>query len=95
MSAYWIGRARVREPAIFQQYAAQVSAIAHKFPYEVLARGGQSVTLEGAEAFNRFVLLRFASMRQAIEYYNSPEYQAAVAIRRQGGDAEIVITQGP
>ncbi len=95
MSAYWIGRAQMRDIAGYRQYGALVAEAARIYPNRVLARAGKYQVVEGPDDFDRFVLIRFASMDAAIAYYNSPEYQAAAAIRRAAsGRCEVVITEG-
>jgi len=95
MSAYWIGRAQMLDLEGYKRYGRLVASAALKYPNEVLARGGKHRVLEGPDDFDRFVLLRFSSMDAALEYYRSPEYQEAAAIRRAAsGRCELVITEG-
>lgn len=95
MSAYWIGRAQMRDPEGYKEYGSLVAKAALIYPNQVLARAGKYKVLEGPDDFERFVLLRFPSMEAALTYYNSPEYQEAAAIRRAAsGRCEVVITEG-
>ena len=95
MSAYWIGRAQMRDIAGYQHYGKLVAEVAKTYPNHVLARAGQYKVLEGPDDFNRFVLIRFPSIEAALAYYNSREYQAAAAIRQAAsGRCEVVITEG-
>ena len=57
MTAYWIARARVNDPAEYQKYAEQVPAIIAKFGGRFLARGGEFEILEGPHEFERFVII--------------------------------------
>jgi len=95
MSAYWIGRAQVVDPEGFKRYGALVREAAAIYPNGVLARAGRYRVLEGPDEFERHVILRFPSMQAAEDYYHSPEYQRAAAIRRvAAGRCEIVIVEG-
>lgn len=95
MSAYWIGRAKTRDPAAFRRYGELVTRAAQVYPQEVLARGGAYQVLEGQDLFDRFVIIRFGSMAEAERYYNSPEYQEAAAIRHAASERwDLVITKG-
>jgi uncharacterized protein (DUF1330 family) len=95
MSAYWIARAQMRDLVGYQKYGKLVAEAARIYPNQVLARAGKYQVVEGPDDFDRFVLLRFASMDAAVAYYNSPEYRAAAAIRRAAsGRCEVVITEG-
>ncbi|EEY33514.1 LOW QUALITY PROTEIN: conserved hypothetical protein, partial [Brucella suis bv. 3 str. 686] len=42
----------------------------------------------------RNVIIEFETMQHALDCYNSPEYQAAAAIRQTVADGEIVIVEG-
>ena len=50
-------------------------------------------TLEG-EGRPRNVVIEFDSFEQAKTYFNSPEYQAAKALRENAGVADIVAVEG-
>ena len=58
-----------------------------------LVRGGAHEPMEG-KARARNVVIEFPSIQAARECYNSPEYQAAKAIRVTVADAEMVLVEG-
>jgi len=95
VSVYWIGRARTRDPVGYKKYGEIVTPLKERYPVEVLARGGRHHVLEGADTFDRYVVLRFPSMEMALEYYNTPEYTEGGAIRRAASDAaDLVLVEG-
>jgi uncharacterized protein (DUF1330 family) len=95
MSAYWIGRAQMRDVEGYKRYGSLVVRAAALYPNQVLARAGRYRVVEGPDDFDRYVLLRFPSMDAALAYYHSTEYQEAAAIRRAAsGRCEIVLTEG-
>lgn len=95
MSAYWIGRARTRDPEALKRYGELVARASSHYPQEVLARGGAYKVLEGEDIFDRFVVIRFGSMEEAERYYRSPEYQEAAAVRHAACERwDLVITEG-
>ena len=95
MSVYWIGRAKVREPDGYAKYGTLVREIAAKHPHRVLARAGSFHVLEGEDTSDRFVLLQFGSMSEAIAYYNSPEYAIAREIRQAASEScNLVLVEG-
>jgi len=95
MSAYWIARARVRDEQAQGRYAEIVNRISSAYPHETLARAGRFRVLEGTRQFDRYYLHKFPSMEAALAFYNSPEYQEAVALRRAACDGcELVIVEG-
>jgi uncharacterized protein (DUF1330 family) len=95
MPAYWIARAKVNDPAEYGKYADRVPAILAKFGAKVLARGGRYQILEGAERFNRFVVIEFPSFEQGVACFNSQEYREAAAFRRRNnvGENELVMVE--
>jgi uncharacterized protein (DUF1330 family) len=94
MTAYWVARSRINDPTQYKKYTDRVPEIIAQFGGKVLARGGNYRILEGPEKFERFVVIEFPSMDQAIACHDSPEYQAAAAFRRGGaGEVELVIVE--
>jgi uncharacterized protein (DUF1330 family) len=95
MAAYWVARSKINDPVEYKKYTDRVPEIIARFGGKVLARGGEYRILEGPETFERFVVIEFPSMAQAIACHDSPEYQAAAAFRRGGaGEVELVIVEG-
>lgn len=91
--AYWIARVDVRDPERYKDYVATAKPAFEKFGANFLARGGAYDALEG-KARGRNVVIEFPSIDSARACYNSPEYQAAKAIRQQCAEAELVIVEG-
>ncbi len=95
MTAYWVARAKVNDPAQYRKYGDLAPAIIAKFGGTFLARGGKFKILEGPETFHRFVVIAFPSLEQAVACHASPEYQAAAALRQKdaAGELELVIVE--
>jgi len=95
MIAYWVARAKINDPAEYKKYTDRVPAIIARFGGKVLARGGRFQILEGPQKFQRFVVIEFPSLEQAVACHDSPEYQEASAFRKSGvGEVELVIVEG-
>ena len=95
MVAYWVARSKIHDPGEYKKYTDRVPAILEQFGGTVLARGGEYRILEGPETFERFVVIEFPSLEQAVACHDSPEYQEAASYRRAGaGDVELVIVEG-
>ena len=90
---YIIARIVVTDPEAYGEYVKGASEAMKKYGGRALARGGQVETLEG-EGRPRNVIIEFESFEQAKTYYNSPEYQAAKALREKAGVADIVAVEG-
>lgn len=95
MPAYWTARARITDPAAYKKYTDRVPAIVSRFGGKILARGGRYRIMEGPENFERFVVIEFPTLEQAVACFESREYQEAAAFRRAGGGVvENVIVEG-
>lgn len=91
--AYWIAHVDVRDPERYKDYVATAKPAFEKYGARFLARGGTYDAMEG-RGRGRNVLIEFPSMDAARDCYNSPEYQAAKAIRQTVAEAEMVIVEG-
>lgn len=89
MPAYWIARAKINDPVEYKKYTDPLPAILKKYGGKPLARGGRHQVMEGADRFNRYVVVEFPSIEQAVKCHQSPEYQAAAAFRRAPGVSEV------
>ena len=95
MPAYWVARSKINDPVEYKKYTDRIPAILKRYGGKVLARGGRFKILEGPQKFQRFVVIEFASLEQAVACHDSPEYQEAAAFRKSGaGEVELVIVEG-
>lgn len=93
MTAYWIAHVTVHDADSYAEYQALAPAAFARFGARFLARGGDSETLEGA-AFERHVIIAFATLADARACYDSPEYQIAKARRIGASLAHVVLVEG-
>ncbi len=92
MTAYWLARSKVNNPEDYKRYTDLVPDILKKYGGKALSRGGDYKIMEGPDYFNRFIVIEFPTMDDAIACFESDEYQAAAAYRRDGsGEVENVI----
>lgn len=90
---YWIAHVDVRDAERYKDYVATAKPAFERYGASFLARGGAWQAMEG-KGRGRNVVIEFPSMQAALDCYNSPEYQAAKAIRITVADAEMVIVEG-
>jgi uncharacterized protein (DUF1330 family) len=90
---YWIARVDVRDPERYKDYVATAKPASEKYGANFLVRGGAYEAMEG-KARARNVVIEFPTIQAARDCYNSPEYQAAKAIRVTVADAEMVLVEG-
>jgi uncharacterized protein (DUF1330 family) len=88
MSAFVIVELSVNDPDTYERYKelATASVAASGGAYRV--RGGKIELVEGEAVTDRFVVLEFPDMDAARDWYNSPEYQAALPLRRASADTK-------
>jgi uncharacterized protein (DUF1330 family) len=91
--AYWIAHIDVRDPEGYKDYVAAARPAFERHSARFLARGGAYEALEG-RVRGRNVVIEFPSMDAAKACYNSPEYQAAKAIRQKYADGEMLLVEG-
>ena len=92
--AYLLGQADVTNAQQYGEYATLTPAIVEQYGGRFLARAGRNVTLEGAKAPARVVVIEFPSFEKAQEFYNSPAYQAARKVRAGAATAQLVVVEG-
>ena len=95
MSAYWVARSVINDPAAYKRYTDLVPDIIARHEGRILARGGDYEILEGPRKFQRFVVIEFPSMAHARACFESQDYQDAARWRRTdgAGEAELVIVE--
>lgn len=90
---YWIARVDVRDAERYKDYISTAKPAFERFGAKFVVRGGEVTSLEG-QARARNVVIEFPSVQDAIDCYNSPEYQDAVKIRQEVADAELIVVEG-
>ena len=91
--AYWIVRVSVGNEQRYPEYLAAAAPAFQKFGARFIVRGGAFETMEGS-ARERNVVVEFKDRATAMACYQSPEYQAARAIRQRYADADFIIIDG-
>ncbi|PTW63223.1 uncharacterized protein (DUF1330 family) [Breoghania corrubedonensis] len=90
---YWIARVDVDDPETYKDYVATAKPAFERHGARFLVRGGDYSALEGTSR-KRNVVIEFDSYEEALACYNSPEYQAAKAIRTTVSTGDLLIIEG-
>lgn len=90
---YWIGHVDVHDPEGYKAYVTANAGPISKFGGRFIVRGGKFEAKEGASR-SRNVVLEFPSYQAALDCYNSPEYEAAIALRAPHSTADIMVIEG-
>lgn len=91
-TALWISHVDVTDPEAYGRYAAGAGPAIAAHGGVFLARGGRYVQLEGNDRA-RNVVARFPSLERAVECYNSPEYQAALAHAKSASVRDLMVVE--
>jgi uncharacterized protein (DUF1330 family) len=94
MSALFIAISRITDQEKLDQYIAGAPASLAGRQLEVLSYTQDGEDIEGHAPGTRVVILRFPDKAAAMDWYNSPEYQAVVGLRLQGTEGFSVLCTG-
>ena len=94
MTAFVIVEIEVHDPEAYENYKSLVPASVEAYGGRFLARGGATVSLEGDWAPERIVVLEFPSLERARQWWASPEYSDAKAIRMRAAQTRMIATEG-
>jgi len=85
MPAYVISEVEILNETLANIYRPLASASIAQYGGRYIVRGGAIELLEGERnPARRLVIVEFASMQRAHEWYGSPEYAEALKVRRAG-----------
>lgn len=90
---YWIASVDIHNMDGYRAYISANAEVFRKYGARFMVRGGQFETREGTSRA-RNVVLEFKDYATALACYNSPEYQALVAIRAPHSEGNLVIIEG-
>lgn len=93
LAGYWIAHIDVTDPEGYRAYQDAVGTAFGKFGGRYLVRGGRSKLMEGYQRA-RCVCLEFPSYDAALACYRSPEYRAAIELRKGKAEFDMVVIEG-
>lgn len=94
MPAYVVVNVKVQDPVRYETYKKMAPASIAQYGGRYIARGGKVDVMEGDWIPERLVLLEFPSAERAREWWSSPEYADARALRHATSHSQLVITEG-
>lgn len=90
---YWVALIDVTDPEGYKDYVAANAVAFEKYGAKFVVRAGRNEQPE-EPAGTRHVVIEFDSYDKAVECYNSPEYKAALEIRKKAATGQLVIVEG-
>jgi uncharacterized protein (DUF1330 family) len=94
MSAYVLVQIQVHDAARYEEYKALAGPTVKQYDGEYVVRGGKAEQLEGPGSPERVVVLRFPTYERAREWWSSPEYAPAKALRQSIATSEMLVVEG-
>ena len=91
---YVLANVKVTDPQQYEQYKKLSTQAFQAFGLQPMVRGGAVEVLEGDWTPDRTVMLEFPSKEKALEWYHSPEYQAAKKSREGAAVMRMVLIEG-
>lgn len=93
MTVYTIASIEVTDPDEYAEYAKLAGPAVAKFGGKFLARGGAYEVMEG-QARSRNVIIEWPDMDTAKEFYNSSDYQRALAHGLPAAERNYLFVEG-
>ncbi len=90
---YWVAHVDVHDPAAYEAYRRANAAAFAKYGARFIVRVAPQAQMEG-HTRARTVVIEFPSLEAARACYDSPEYQAAKALRDPVSTGDLVILEG-
>jgi uncharacterized protein (DUF1330 family) len=94
VAAYVIAMVDVKDPVRYEDYRRMVLPTITAFGGRFIARGGRTEALEGQLPAGRMVIVEFPSLDKAKEWWSSPQYAEARAIRQATSDGTLIVVEG-
>lgn len=94
MAAYVIVQVEVTDWDRFREYLQETPRVMALYGGKYLARGGETVMLEGGDPGRRVVLIEFPSLKDARDWYHSEEYRRIRPLREGAATGSLVAVDG-
>ena len=93
-AAYVIVQVEITDWEKFKEYLKETPKTIIQYGGKYVARGGETVVLEGDEEAKRMVLIEFPSLEKIKEWYNSDEYQQIKKLREGAATGSLIAIEG-
>ena len=94
MSAFVIVEIEVHDQELYKTYTQLTPATIASYQGKFVARGGDTIVLEGDWEPKRLVLLEFPSVEIANSWWHSEDYSKAREIRQRAATTKMIILDG-
>jgi uncharacterized protein (DUF1330 family) len=94
MPAFVIVEITIHNPVAYEGYKLLTPAAIAAYDGRFVVRGAQTESLEGDWNPQRIVVLEFPSVEKAKDWWHSPEYAEAKAIRQKAATTKMLVVEG-
>lgn len=94
MPAYVLVDITVKDAETYERYKQLAPPTIAAYGGRYLVRGGATEMLEGTWTPTRIAMLEFPTVERAREWWNSPEYAPAKAMRQASTDTDMLLVEG-
>ena len=95
MPAYVAVEISIHDPKTYERYKVLAPPSIAVYGGRYLVRGGNTEALEGNWNPERFVILEFPTAEAARQWWDSPEYAEAKALRHKSANTQMLLIVGP
>ncbi|MET4478735.1 uncharacterized protein (DUF1330 family) [Bradyrhizobium sp. F1.13.3] len=89
-----ISEVEARDQAAMEAYRGLAAQTIAQYGGRYLARGGAAEVVEGGPPPKTIIIVEFPSIERAREWYASPEYAAALKLRRTALERRLMFVEG-
>jgi uncharacterized protein (DUF1330 family) len=94
MAAYVIVEVDVHDPVQYEDYKKMTPGSLLPFQGKFVVRGGAAELLEGTQEPKRIVVLEFPTRDLAKQWWSSPQYAPAKALRQRISATRMILVDG-
>ena len=94
MPAYVIVEIEIQNTSAYEEYKKLTPAAISAYGGKFTVRGAKTECLEGDWEPERIVVLEFPSTERAKQWWASPEYSEAKAIRQKSAKTQMIVVEG-
>jgi uncharacterized protein (DUF1330 family) len=94
MTAYVIADIEVTDAVGYEEYKKLAAPTVAAYGGRYVVRGGAAENLEGPWSPGRVVVLEFASVDRAREWWTSESYEAVKRLRHSSAKSKLILVEG-
>lgn len=94
MPAYVIAEVDVKDAERYKLYAEKAPGVTIPAGGKYLARAGKVECLEGTPPKSRVVVIEFANMQEARDFYYGKAYQEIIPLRQAASEGRLFLVEG-